>query len=68
MAEARTADNPYTGRREIVDVVLSVPYTNLSLVPEGKIKVRKMRSLNYLYHAENLFGIHGRSDFHKGWS
>lgn len=68
MAPARNASNPYVGRRQINNVTLSVPYTDLSKTPENKVVVKKMRTLLCLYGSHNLFTLNGRSDFHQGWA
>jgi hypothetical protein len=52
-------------RTNVNNVSLSVAYTNLSLVTD--IAVIRMRPLIY-FQSINIFTIHGRTDFHSGWS
>lgn len=41
-------------------------YTDLSKIPDYQIAVKRMRPL--LFYPGPFFAIHGRTDFHKGWS
>jgi hypothetical protein len=51
-------------RNDISNIVLSVAYTDLSL--ETNIPVIRMRPLVWV--GRSIFTIHGRTDFHQGWS
>lgn len=68
MASARPTGSPYTGRTSISNVTLSVSYQDLKLVPEAQIVKKKMRPLSFQHHHNELFAIHGRSDFHRGFT
>ena len=68
MAAARPNTSPYTGRTSINNVSLSVSFQNLSLIPDEQIKTKKMRHLAFQHHENELFSIHARSDFHKGFT
>jgi FtsP/CotA-like multicopper oxidase with cupredoxin domain len=37
-------------------------------MPDDKIVAKKMRTLSFQHHDHHLFSIHGRSDFHRGWT
>jgi hypothetical protein len=68
MAAPRPVNQSYTGRTSINNIALSVSYQDLSLMPDEQIKMKKMRPLTYQHHEFELFSIHGRSDFHRGFT
>ena len=58
----------------ITKLILNVPFTNLSHVPESQIAVKRMRPLIWMGGAigstlgKAVFTINGRRDFHAGRS